>query len=120
MGTLAPGVAVDFIGTPGEVKNAAGRVTVAAPGASGLFDAASATALLVADLAAESVGAEVVAALGVEDGGVVDVTVAVIEYAGAAHKDSARTSKLRFMGTPFIVAAATIRGMRNRVRPSRR
>ncbi len=82
----ALGAAVDFIGTPGAAKEAAGRVTEAAPGAVGLVavaDAApvraSGAALVVAALVAELAGAEVDGAAGAVAGGVVDVTVAVIE-----------------------------------------
>jgi hypothetical protein len=118
----ALGVAVDFIGTPGADKTAAGRVTEAALGAIALPAAAGAAsgrasgapALVVAVV--ELAGAEVAGAAGAVD----DVTVAVIEWIGAANVRSARTSKLRFMDTPFIVAAATMRDLRCRLLPFRR
>jgi hypothetical protein len=58
--------AVDFIGTPGAAKEAAGRVTDAALGA---VDLAGAAALI----------AELAGAAGAVAGGVVDVILAVIE-----------------------------------------
>src|SRR5450755_736570 len=122
----ALGVTVDFIGTPGADKPAAGRVTEAALGAIALPAAAGAAsgrasgapALVVAVV--ELAGAAVAGAAGAAAGAVDDVTVAVIEWAGAANAMSARTSKLRFMSTPFIVAAATMRDLMCQVLPFRR
>jgi hypothetical protein len=81
----ALGAAVDFIGTPGAAKEAAGRVTEAALSAVGLVTAddaaplrASGAALVVA-LVAELAGAETAGAPGAVAGGVADVTLAVIE-----------------------------------------
>ena len=83
MPVRALGAAVDFIGTPGAAKEAAGRVTDAALGAVGLAAAApvraSDAALVVAALVAEFAGAEVDGAPGAVAGAVADVTVAVIE-----------------------------------------
>jgi len=82
----ALGAAVDFIGTPGAAKEAAGCVTDAALGAVGLAaadDAApvrvSGAAWVVAALVAEFAGAEEDGAPGAVAGGVDDVTLAVIE-----------------------------------------
>ncbi len=86
MPVRALGAAVDFFGTPGAARKAAGRVTDAALGAVGLAVAADAApvrvpgvALVVAGLVAELAGAEVAGAAGAVAGGVADVTVAVIE-----------------------------------------
>ena len=120
---FAPAVASDFGGTPGADTKAAGLVTVLALGAV-LRGAAAAGRVtggaMVPDLAAESVAVDVAGALGAGGGSAPDTTDAVIECAGTADSNSAKTSNLRFMVTPFIVAAATIHGMSCRVRPSRR
>ena len=82
---LALGAAVDFIGTPGAAKEAAGRVTEAALGAVGLAAADDAAPVrvsgdvVVAALVAELAGAEADGAAGAVAGGVADVTLAVIE-----------------------------------------
>jgi hypothetical protein len=78
----ALGAAVDFFGTPGAAKKAAGRVTDAALGAVGLAVAADAAPVRVsgvAALVAELAGAKVAGAAGAVAGGAADVTVAVIE-----------------------------------------
>jgi len=89
---------------------AEGRVTDAGLAIAALVDAAGA-ALVVADVAG---------AADVAGGGEAVETDAVIEWADAVNRQSVATSKLRFMGTPFIVAAARIRGPGCQVRRSRR
>ncbi len=110
-----------FGGIPGADNVEVGRVTAAAFGIAALVapvGALAGTALVAA--------VPVFATLevpGATTGGVVEETVAVIEWAGAdsdAASNNAGTNKLRFMIAPFIGAAATSRGPNYPARQSRR
>jgi hypothetical protein len=117
---------IDLAGIPGADRKAAGRVSVAALGAvlrcpdEVASGSVAGAALVAPDFVAEGTGVEVAGAPGAVGGCAVEVTTAVIEYAGAADNNIARTTELRFMDMPFIGAPATIRGMSCRYPPSRR